>query len=112
DETNARNTDENIYSGWSGVNNLMNGVYTYLPQDFGTVSGAMRDCGSDDAEYGKANAVVQAFNDGSWSATNTVDDMLSLYDGIRAANNFLENYTKFDIEKYKYDTNYSSWSQM
>lgn len=45
DETNARNTDENIYSGWSGVNNLMNGVYTYLPQDFGTVSGAMRDCG-------------------------------------------------------------------
>lgn len=112
DETNARNTDENIYSGWSGVNNLMNGVYTYLPQDFGTVSGAMRDCGSDDAEYGKADAVVQAFNDGSWSATNTVDDMLSLYDGIRAANNFLENYTKFDIEKYKYDTNYSSWSQM
>ncbi|MBO6081492.1 MAG: RagB/SusD family nutrient uptake outer membrane protein, partial [Bacteroidales bacterium] len=57
------------------------------------------------------DASVQRFNNGNWSALSTVDDKWSLYNGIRAANEFLESFETVDLSIYQYDGNYNNWQE-
>lgn len=109
DETDDLKTKEDMYRYFNSTEQMLTHVYSYMPQDFGTVSGAMRDCASDDAEYGNSGAGIQYFNNGSWSAVNTVDDAWSLYYGIRAANSFIEEVAKVDFSRYEHDGQYRNW---
>lgn len=110
DETSGRKTKEDIYLYFYNVDALLTSIYSYLPQDLGAIGGAMRDCATDDAEFGSTDGSVQGFNDGSWSAVNCLDDQMSLYKGIREANSFLADFDKFDIERYAYDIDYKQWA--
>ena len=78
-----------------------------MPNNLTTTT--MRDCGSDDAEHGNAASVYQYFNNGAWSAVNTVDDSWSLYKGIRAANSFIEEIADVDLSRYEHDASYENW---
>ena len=69
----------------------------------------MRDCGCDDAEHGNPASAYQYFNNGSWSALNTVDDAWSLYKGIRAANGFIDEISRADISRYEHHLSYENW---
>lgn len=109
DETNGLKTKEDMYQYFNSTEQMLTHVYSYMPKDLGTISGAMRDCASDDAEYGNSGAAVQYFNNGSWSAVNTVDDAWSLYYGIRAANSFIEEVAKVDLSRYEHDGSYKNW---
>lgn len=109
DETSGLKTKEDMYKYYSSVEQMLTNVYSYMPYDLGTVSGAMRDCACDDAEYGNTAAKVQYFNNGSWSSVNIVDDAWSLYYGIRAANSFIEEVAKVDLSRYEHDGSYSNW---
>lgn len=109
DETNGLKTKEDMYKYFNSTENMLNNVYSYMPQDFGTLDYAMRDCGSDDAEFGLVSAKVQWFNNGSWSPTKTVDDMWTLYKGIRAANSFLKEIEEVDFSRYQYEPAYKNW---
>ena len=88
DETDGLYTHDDIYSYFPETKKMLTNVYSYIPQDFGTIGGAMRDCACDDAEFGDAGASVQDFNTGNWSAVNTLDSSWSLYRGVRAAEIF------------------------
>ena len=91
DETSADYTREDMITDYSNINRLLTNVYGYMPgKDIADVSSALRDCGSDDAEYADPEASVQRFTNGNWSAISTVDTKWELYGGIRAANDFLE----------------------
>ena len=109
DETDSAYTREDMYQTYEYVNGMLTNVYGYMPQDLSSMgSGAMRECGIDDAECANPDATIQKMNNGTWSATSTVDDQWSLYKGIRCANDFLEYFPSVDLSKYKYETSYKS----
>lgn len=109
DETSDVYTHDDIYDYYTKSAQMLTNVYSYMPQDFGSIDGAMRDCGSDDAEYANASGTIQAMNNGNWSASNTVDTKWSLYYGIRAANEFIESIAQTDFSRFEYNTNYATW---
>ena len=110
DESSSDYTREDMYKTYSNIQRMLTNIYGYLPnKDIADVGSALRDCGSDDAEYADPDAGVQRFGNGNWSALNTVDDKWSLYNGIRSANEFLESMETVDLSMYKYDTNYQRW---
>ena len=109
DETNGLRSFDNVYSYFDETKQMLTHVYSYIPQDFGTIGGAMRDCASDDAEFGDTGGSVQYMNNGSWSALNTVDDAWTLYYGIRAANEFLQSFATTDFSRFEKDPDYQNW---
>ncbi|MBR5498930.1 MAG: RagB/SusD family nutrient uptake outer membrane protein [Bacteroidales bacterium] len=111
DESSSDYTREDMYLTYSNIQKMLTNIYGYMPnKNIYDVSSAMRDCGSDDAEYGDPDASVQRFTNGTWSALNTVDDKWStMYSGIRSANEFLESIKTVDLSMYQYDTKYQRW---
>lgn len=109
DETSGLKTKEDMYKYFGTTENMLNNVYSYMPQDLGSMEHAMRDCGSDDAEFGLTSAVVQRFNNGGWSSIKTLDDSWTLYNGVRAANSFLKEIESVDFSRYQYEPAYKNW---
>lgn len=109
DETNNLNTHDDVYRYFGQVEQVLTTVYSYMPQDLGTLDGAMRDCATDDAEFGDTGAEVQKFNNGRWSVLQTVDNNWNLYYGIRAANEFLVSVQDVDLSRYQHDHRYKNW---
>ena len=86
---------------------ILTNIYSYLPNDFAPIDGAMRASASDDAEHVWDISDIQKFNDGSWNAIVTVDDQWSrMYRAIRAANVFLENTKGATFPEIQYNDNY------
>ena len=109
DETNGLRSYDDVYSYFDETTQVLTNVYSYIPQDFGAIGGAMRDCASDDAEFGDTGGSIQYMNNGSWSALNTVDDAWNMYYGIRAANEFMKSFASADFSKYERDPEYQTW---
>lgn len=109
DETSGLNTQEDVYKYFDNTKQMLTTVYSYMPQDLGVIDGAMRDNASDDAEYGNTGSLVQDFNNGNWSALRVIDSGWNLYQGIRAANEFLTSLENVDFSRYEYDTRYKNW---
>lgn len=107
DETQGLKSKEDMYKYYNSVEQMLNNVYSYMPNNLTTTT--MRDCGSDDAEHGNAASAYQYFNNGSWSAVNTVDDSWSLYKGIRAANSFIEEVAGVELSRYEHNASYENW---
>ena len=107
DETTGLKSKEDMYKYYSGVEQMLNNVYSYMPNNLTTAT--MRDCGCDDAEHGNAASEYQYFTNDSWSAVNTVDDSWRLYNGIRAANGFLAEIRTVDLSRYEHDASYENW---
>lgn len=80
-------------------------VYTYLPDGFAYIGGdAMLASACDEAEHTNEGNAVQAFNTGAWSYLNNPDGAWSrCFKGIYAANLFLENAGKVNLDYLKYD---------
>lgn len=108
DETSSLYDHDSIYKYFGNARQMLNNIYSYMPQDLGTISGAMRDCASDDAEYGNTGGAVQSFNNGRWSAVDTYDTAWNLYYGIRAANEFLSSIGEVDLSRYENSGDYQS----
>ena len=107
DETSGDYTREDMYSTYSNIRSMLTNVYGFMPnKDIYDVGSALRDCGSDDAEFADPEASVQYFGNGNWSPLSTVDTKWSLYNGIRAANEFLESIQTVDLSIYQYDVRY------
>ena len=102
DETTAYKEDD-VFENLTRTRRFVSNIYSrFRPGGFNSVGGAMRASGADNAEEVSPNSPVQTFNNRIWSPTNSVDSKWSgtpgdLYQGIRAANQLLEN---FDIENY------------
>ena len=111
DESSSDYSREDMYLTYSNIQKMLTNIYGYMPnKNIADVSNALRDCGSDDAEYGDPEASVQRFTNGNWSALNTVDDKWgTMYSGIRSANEFLESIETVDLSMYKYDNKYQRW---
>ena len=111
DETDGLTSRDDIYKYFDRTKNMLTYVYSYMPQDLGAISNAMRDCGCDDAEYADPASSVQRYNNGNWSSINTVDTQWSLYNGIRGANEFLDAIDDVDFSRFEGDTRYENWME-
>ncbi len=112
DETSGLYNREDMYATFSNIKSMLTNIYGYMPnKDIVDIGEAMRECGSDDAEFGDPDASVQYFNNGNWSALSTLDTKWNLYKGIRSANEFLESFEKVDISLYQYDGKYELWQE-
>ena len=107
DETTGLKSKEDMYKYYASIEQMLTDVYSYMPNDL--TAATMRDCGCDDAEHGNSASAYQYFNNGSWSALNTVDDAWSLYKGIRAANGFIDEISRADISRYEHHLSYENW---
>lgn len=109
DETNGRFTREDMYAYFQKAKQMLTNVYSYMPQGFSPIGNAMRDCATDDAQFADLSASVQLFNNGNWSALQTVDTQWGLYRGIRAANEFIESISLADFSRFEHNTSYEQW---
>jgi len=119
DESSSQYSRDDMYKTYSNIQKMLTNIYGYMPnKDIADVSSALRDCGSDDAEYADPDASVQRFTNGNWTPIQTVDDKWSLYYGIRSANEFLTHWqpdengvlqATFDLSMYQYESKYSKW---
>ena len=99
---------EDIFIEYSRVKAVLTSAYTYLPDDFLSIDGAMRSSASDDAVHEWDLSDIHKFNDGSWNSIVTLDDNWQhFYSGIRVANVFLKEGTGLTFDDIKYNDNYS-----
>lgn len=108
DETNGLKEKEDMYKYFDTTERMLTHVYSFMPQYFGTIGNAMRECASDDAEFGSTDGTVQIFNNGNWSAIKTTDTAWNLYNGIRAANSFIKEIANVDFSRYEHNGNYQN----
>ena len=112
DESSSDYTRTDMYTTYSNVQKMLTNIYSYMPgKDIYDVIYALRDCGSDDAEYADPDAFVQRFTNGNWSPLNTVDTKWDLYNALRSVSEFLESMQKVDLSKFQYDGKYQSWME-
>lgn len=87
--------------------NFLTGIYAYLSAGFAPVDNAMRSSASDDAIHVWDQSDIQKFNNGSWSAVQTLDNVYStMYKGIRAVNLFLLETEGQEFEDLKWNIDY------
>jgi len=98
---------EDIFSNWDRTQSFLSDIYSSLPSGFNPIGGAMRASATDDAEFVLDYSSVQKFNDGSWSAIQTLDDQWGqMYSGIRAVNLLLDEVKGRTFDDYKWTDTY------
>lgn len=103
-------TKENILTSYNRTKQLATYVYSFLPNGFCNIDGAMLDAASDDAVHVYKTSQIQRFVDGTWSANSVVDDVWShYYEGIRAANLYLKEADGLTFDDWKFNDNYEAW---
>lgn len=106
DESVGKTKDE-AYSTFNTLRQLVAGVYSFLPQDFGVMNNALRESATDNAMYVWNTSGVYKMYDNKWAPTNTLDDVWgNMYTGIRAANSFLENYDESLLDRLELNDDY------
>lgn len=97
-------TEKQALESYDVAQKRVNGLYTYLPNGFSPVGGAMMAAASDEAECSVASSSVHMFNNGSWNPLNNPDNVWTYYyQGIRQATLFLETADQINMERYKLD---------
>jgi len=100
-------TKNDIFSNFDRTKSFLTNIYSHLPDGFNSIDGAMRASATDEAEEVWDLSNVQKFNDGSWSAIQTLDTQWSnMYSGIRAVNLFLKESKGNTFEERKYNDDY------
>ena len=100
-------TKEEVYSTFDNIRQLVTGVYSFLPQDFGVMGNALRESASDNAIYVWNTSAVYKIYEDKWSPSITIDDVWgTMYTGIQAANSYLENYNEEYLERLSLNADY------
>lgn len=85
-------TEETIRSGYTSLRNFGYAPYGYLRTGFATMGGNLFATVTDEAEHTDPGSASQLFNQGSITPFSNPDNVYARnYEGIRAANYFLEN---------------------
>lgn len=95
-------TEDQVFSSYSTIRDFGIGVYSYLPQGFNRIDGAMFASATDEAVHSGAGATIQRLNNGSWGPFSNPDDHWAhFYAGIRKANLFLEKSVGYEQIIYR-----------
>lgn len=101
---------EDIFTSYNRTKQMVTHIYSFLPNGFCTVDGAMHEAATDDAVHVYKTSQIQRFVDGTWGANSLADDVWSrYYEGIRAANLYLKEAEGLTFEDWKFNDNYEAW---
>jgi len=90
--------EDQIFDTYGRVMELGYNVYNYMPDGFNCIDDAYLAGASDEGEHSWDDSRIRLFNEGSWSKYDNPDDQWDImYEGIRAANLFLENSTDHEL---------------
>jgi hypothetical protein len=82
---------EDVFTEFSRTKKFLTNIYSILPSDFMSIDGAMRASATDEAIHVDDMSAIHKFNNGTWSAIQTLDAKWnSMYSGIYDVNMFLE----------------------
>lgn len=85
-------TQDLLNTNFSTLLSFANAPYVYVRNEYSQIDGNLFAAASDEAVHTSPGANVRLFNNGSWNAFNNPDNYYTgYYQGIRAANYFLEN---------------------
>jgi SusD family. len=88
---------------------LVTNIYTYLDNDFGSLSGAMLASATDEAEYTYNNNTVCDFYNGTWSPLQPIASAWSnSYAAIQQANLFLQEFQGLTFPEFEANDDYKS----
>lgn len=84
-------TEDQVWSNDSYARGFLNNAYFTIPEGFDLDGdGAMLASGCDEAVNSNTNSSINIFNNGTWSAVRTIDNVFSnMYEGLRKVNLFL-----------------------
>lgn len=101
---------EEIEQSFTNVQALLSSIYADLPDGTLYIGGAaMMASAADEAEFTAETNAVQAFNTGSWNASNNPDLIWGKYYGsIRKVNQFLLSTGKINLDPWKLDPSASA----
>lgn len=89
-------TDEQINTNYESLYDFGYAAYTRLQNRTFAIDGNLFAAVSDEAEYTHSPSLTQLFNEGSWNAVDNPDNTYAYnYEGIRAANYFLETFPNY-----------------
>jgi len=98
---------DDVFVEFDRIKQTLTHAYSYLPTGYASVGDAMRSAASDDAEYVLETANIQLINNGVWSPVQPVDAQWeTFYQGIRAANLFLEEGTGDNFAELQFNEEY------
>ena len=98
----SRLSKEQVFSSYDYVTQFVVGTYSWLPNGFDRIDGAMLASASDEAEHTWDGSEIQKFNYGSWTPYSNPDDQWNrLFSGIRRVNLLLENIDNVNLDSYK-----------
>ena len=96
-----------VFSSFQYTRDFLTNIYSYVPAAFGTIGGdALRSAACDEAVYVDKLSPVHSFNNGAWSAINTLDDRWNYFRGIRAVNMFLQEVEGQEFDELKHNEDY------
>lgn len=101
-------TEDEAYSYFDNITRMVSAVYRSVPNDWGTIGGALRESATDNATYTwDSNSIYDMYTD-AWSPINTVDDRWSeYYQVIYDANYLLENYSEDKLKRFEWSGDYA-----
>lgn len=101
-----------IFTSYNRTKQMVTHIYSFLPNGFCNIDGAMHEAATDDAVHVYGTSKIQRFVDGTWSPNRTVDEVWSkYYEGIRSANLYLTESEGQTFEEWKYSDQYDKWMQ-
>lgn len=101
-------TEEDMIRNYNNTQARATAVYSYIPNGLNAVDGAMLAAATDDAEHSVESSSVQKFNTGAWNSLDNPDGAWgNLWNGIRAANLFLEKSDEVEMDYLRLDPNES-----
>ncbi len=104
---------EQVFSSFNRTMNFVTDIYGHMDYDFGNIySGAMLASACDEAQYAWSWSGINDFNNGAWSAANPKSNTwVTNYEGIRAANFYLEASKGQTFSDFKYNKDYNEQMQ-
>ncbi len=98
---------DDVFKTYSRTLAAVNSLYGVIPDEINDVDGSLRSSATDDAFEVDPTRSIHIMGDGRWNAVRTVDDVwAAMYDGIRSANTFLENFDPSILDDYHYNDDY------
>lgn len=101
-------TEKDMIHNYNNTQARATAVYSYIPNGLNPIGGAMLASATDDAEHSIENSSIHKFNTGAWNSLDNPDgSWWNLWNGIRAANLFLEKSDEVEMDYLRLDPNES-----
>ncbi|GAB2594653.1 RagB/SusD family nutrient uptake outer membrane protein [Spirosoma areae] len=97
-------SEQQLIRSYDFTLNRVNSLYTDMPAGYLQIDGAMTASATDEAEHTLETSNVQKFNNGSWNAVDTPENLwANFYRGIRKTNQFLAATDSVNLDQYRLD---------